>query len=79
MSSFLDPESEPTLVTFSDGNEECYGCVAALSKGEVVKNELSGATFAEDLGPAEHQPGLQQVCPLPRQQNRPGYDQKGLV
>ena len=68
-----DPEFKPTLVTFSDGNEECYGCFAyalwdlmdysrearlimsksklafLLSKGEVLKNELSGATFAVRL------------------------------
>ena len=65
-----DPEVPPDLVTFSDGNEQSYGCVSyvlwtlqgglkearlimaksklapLLAKGEVVKNELSGATFA---------------------------------
>lgn len=67
------PDSNPSLVTFSDGNEDGYGCVAyalwdlnngsrearlimakaklapLLAKGEVVKNELSGATFAVRL------------------------------
>ena len=68
-----DPNIQPSLVTFSDGNENAYGCVAyalwtlvdgtrearlimskaklgpLLQKGEVVKNELSGATFAARL------------------------------
>ena len=66
----VKPGTNPTLVTFSDGNEQCYGAVCyilwdlaedsrearlimskaklapILNKGEVVKNELSGATFA---------------------------------
>ena len=69
----VKPGTSPSLVTFSDGNEECYGAVCyvlwvleddtrearmimskaklapLLSKGEVVKNELSGATFAARL------------------------------
>ena len=68
-----DPEIDPDIVTFSDGNENSYGCVAyalwtllggekearlimakaklapLLAKGEVVKNELSGALFAVRL------------------------------
>ena len=68
-----DPDSHPTLVTFSDGSESSYGCAAyalwslkggakearlimskaklapLLAKGEVVKNELSGATYAVRL------------------------------
>ena len=62
--------SQPTLITYSDGNEDAFGAVAyalwtledgskearlilakaklgpLLNKGETVKNELSGATYA---------------------------------
>ena len=68
-----DPNIKPTIVTFSDGNEDAFGAVAymlwtlvdggkearlvtskaklgpLLNKGEVVKNELSGAVFAARL------------------------------
>ena len=69
----VDPDVRPHLATFSDGNENSFGCVAyalwtlkdgsmearlimskaklgpLLAKGETVKNELAGATYAARL------------------------------
>ena len=69
----VDPDIKPDLFTFSDGNEDAFGCPAyarwtlldgsrvtnlimskaklgpLTHKGEVVKNELSGATYAARL------------------------------
>ena len=69
----VDPQVDPDLITFEDGNPDAYGAVAyalwtlsdsskavrlimskaklapMVKKGETVRNELNGATFAARL------------------------------